>query len=421
MSIIEILPKDTINHILFMIETDRDKFNFLITCKYIIDLTVYFNEKVSIDKIIDCRWFDQFIYVSIDYYECFPLHVKKISLEADRDIDRRTLPNITHLFFGPIKNEENIFKWDKKCICKGYYDMPINGSIPLTVTHLVFSRDFNQPIYNHIPSSVKHLIFGDEFNQRVDSLPSRLTHLRFGHFFNNKVDNLPSTITHLEFGDYFDQPIDHLPSSITHLKLGNYFDEAVELIPTSVTHLILHDNNLEFIDGLPASITHLTLSEYNKYNDLPLSITYLKIKQKYDDHISLSDKYLTFAKRYSNKTIFQVSTDLSWKNSLFWGYQQFMWKINKPGYWITNLFLDLVGLINYFIKPYIGKYVDICLYYSSWIKNDVVRYLSCLMLPSSIYWILCSTKNYYYYYLGYSIIYSYVSILIIKQYIIKTK
>ena len=167
------------------------------------------------------------------------------------------------------------------------------------------------------------------------------------------------------------------PSSITHLKLGMNFNEAIEIVPTSVTHLVLYDNDLEFIDGLPGSITHLTLSEYYKYDDLPSSITYLKIKQKYDDHISLSDKYLTFAKRYPKKTTFQMSTDLSWKNHLVWGYQQLMWKINKPGYWITDFLYDLVESMNYFIKPYIepfiNKYIDKYLDYSKWIKNEYGR------------------------------------------------
>ena len=213
MSIIEILPKDTINHILSLIETNKDKFNFLITCKHIISLTVFFNENVLNIKIRKSRWYNQFTHVCGIPSAPFPLHIQKISFDDNFNSTffNSYLPNVTHLFLGSVLCEENLFEWNGKYSCEGYFNQYIPTDLPSSITHLVFSRDFNQPIFNRIPSSVKHLIFGDEFNQSVDELPLGITHLRFGYFFNRKIDKLPPTITHLEFGDQFNQPIYHLP------------------------------------------------------------------------------------------------------------------------------------------------------------------------------------------------------------------
>ena len=209
--------------------------------------------------------------------------------------------------------------------------------------------------------------------------------MKFGYFFNKKVNRLPSTITHLEFGDSFNQPIDNLPSGITHLKLGKHFDKAIKSIPTSITHLVLRDNRPEFINGLSDSVIHLTLNKYYKFCHLPAFITYLKIREKYDEYISLSDKYLTFVKRCPNKTIFQVSNDLSWTNYIAWLRQQSVFKLTDLSHVSRKKIShcaeqciykigSMVEIIGSHAEPYISPFIDPMIHYAEPFVDPMFHY-----------------------------------------------
>ena len=52
---------------------------------------------------------------------------------------------------------------------------------------------FNQELTkDSIPNSVTHLTFGRDFNQQIDILPNSITHLTFGNDFNQTINNLPN-------------------------------------------------------------------------------------------------------------------------------------------------------------------------------------------------------------------------------------
>jgi hypothetical protein len=115
-----------------------------------------------------------------------------------------------------------------------------------SIKYLTFDDNFNKRI-DHIPLSVTHLVFGKKFNQAsfVQTLGSlhrsKMTHLTFGNNFNQPIMRcIPNSVTYLRFGDNFNQPISlSLWSSVTHLHFGKYFNQSLADIPHSIRELTL--------------------------------------------------------------------------------------------------------------------------------------------------------------------------------------
>ena len=103
-------------------------------------------------------------------------------------------------------------------------------NLPINLTHLTFSNDFNQPINeNVLPNKLTHLIFGYQFNQPI--LPgvlsnlNNLTNLTFGSNFNQSLlpSVFPISLTNLTFGYNFNQPLQSgvLPNTLQYIGVEN--------------------------------------------------------------------------------------------------------------------------------------------------------------------------------------------------------
>lgn len=88
-------------------------------------------------------------------------------------------------------------------------------------------------LFNKFPSLTHLSLSGGGFRHSISVLPLSLTHLSLSCEFNQPVDNPPSSLTHLTFGDHFDEYVDHLPSSLTHLTFGYGFINRVDHLPSS--------------------------------------------------------------------------------------------------------------------------------------------------------------------------------------------
>ncbi len=116
-----------------------------------------------------------------------------------------------------------------------------NNVIPIHITHLNFSSNFNKEI--DLKSNVKltHLKFGDRFNKKINLKQNvRLTHFQFGGNFNREIDFKHNIrLTHLQFGWEFNQSLD-LKSNVklTYLRFGNRINQEIDLS---------HNHKLEMI------------------------------------------------------------------------------------------------------------------------------------------------------------------------------
>ena len=207
------------------------------------------NNRVSYDKIVNIKYFDNFTNIY------FP----------NEDIDNLVLPkNIKRLTFGPYFNQ-------------------LIQNIPNSVTHLTFGICFNKPIEN-IPNSVTHLIFGCNFNQLIQNIPNLVTHLTFGHSFDQLIQNIPNSVTHLTFGFRFNQLIQNIPNSVTHLTFGYRFNQPIQNIPDSLTHLTFGDCFNQAIDCILYSIKYLTFGfHFNQHINFNMFqyLTYISFDKEY--------------------------------------------------------------------------------------------------------------------------------------------
>lgn len=67
--------------------------------------------------------------------------------------------------------------------------MPI-GSLPETLTHLIFGQNYNQYISpSQFPPNLLYLNFGAKFSQEcILNFPNKILWLAFGKYFNQKLD-----------------------------------------------------------------------------------------------------------------------------------------------------------------------------------------------------------------------------------------
>jgi len=113
---------DIWNYITNFIERDNDKCRLMMTCKQISKKRFYFNEQKDINKILNLKWYDNFVNVII---------------HDDHD------------------------------------------KLPLYITHLTFGRCFNRPIIDAFPSSVMSGSVNASKHNR-SCIPRSVTHLTFG-------------------------------------------------------------------------------------------------------------------------------------------------------------------------------------------------------------------------------------------------
>eukprot|EP01112_Ceratiomyxa_fruticulosa_P020121 TRINITY_DN6763_c0_g1_i1.p1 TRINITY_DN6763_c0_g1~~TRINITY_DN6763_c0_g1_i1.p1 ORF type:complete len:286 (+),score=32.36 TRINITY_DN6763_c0_g1_i1:201-1058(+) len=174
-----------------------------------------------------------------------------------------------------------------------------HSPIPATLTHIVFSYQFNLPIDLSSFTSIKHIEFGLHFNQIIDNnLPINLTHLTFNYCFKKPVKNLPRNLVYLKFGVLYNEPVNgNLPSSLKHLHFDYYFNHRVSNLPPFLTHLTLGENFFYKVDDLPLSLTHLKFK--GRFNhpvpSLPRTLLHLTFSDRFNHPINgLQPPNLTF-------------------------------------------------------------------------------------------------------------------------------
>ena len=147
--------------------------------------------------------------------------------------------------FGEITRPLQMPNKIKKITLSETFNKSIKGCIPNTVTHLTFGNSFNKSIKGCIPNSVIHLTFGCYFNQSIlGNIPNSVSHLTFGRLFGKSIDGIPNSVTHLNIPGFCD--MNNLPSSITNLKIYDILcdiDEFRKKITLNRTF-----NNLELIE-----------------------------------------------------------------------------------------------------------------------------------------------------------------------------
>ncbi|GAM27107.1 hypothetical protein SAMD00019534_102820 [Acytostelium subglobosum LB1] len=163
------------------------------------------------------------------------------------------------------------------------------GSLPDTLTSLIFGSHFDRPIPTGVlPSSLTLLRLGYCFNQQIahGALPNSLTDLQFGHCYIVRIDAnmLPPSLTRLKFGFWYNCffPPHSLPHSITELSVGTMYNQLLVTgcLPKSLTSLELGKCFNQSLDHgvLPASLTYLSLCDnFNKSLVLPNKMRTLHI------------------------------------------------------------------------------------------------------------------------------------------------
>jgi len=201
--------------------SDSDKFYFLITCKNFYDnkYLITFDEQHHILKILKSSFFDCFTNLIFNEYIYF----------TNKEI------------FGEITRPLQMPNKIKKITLSETFNKSIKGCIPNTVTHLTFGNSFNKSIKGCIPNSVTHLTFGNSFNQSIKGcIPNSVIHLTFGCYFNQSIlGNIPNSVSHLTFGRLFGKSIDGIPNSVTHLNIPGFCD--MNNLPSSITNLKIYD------------------------------------------------------------------------------------------------------------------------------------------------------------------------------------
>lgn len=136
-----------------------------------------------------------------------------------------------------------------------YFNHPIKGCIPITVTHIKFGFHFNQSIDGVIPLTVTRLEFGGLFNKPViNNIPLSVTYLSFGYSFNQPVSdsNFTWSVKHLFFGLNFNRYLSkEILFTVTHLWIDIGFKKSLKNVPDSIVivwipseskHLKVNDN-----------------------------------------------------------------------------------------------------------------------------------------------------------------------------------
>lgn len=128
------------------------------------------------------------------------------------------------------------------------------------IKHIIFYQKYNHQL-DYLPISATHVLFGKDYNNEISlDEKTNLTYIFFGIHFNQKVDNLPITTQIIIFGIYFNQSIDLLPSSLNLLILGYYYNKNTDNLPNTIKKIIFGYNFNKDTSNLPFKLEHLTIN-----------------------------------------------------------------------------------------------------------------------------------------------------------------
>ena len=246
------------------------------------------------------------------------------------DIDEEGNLKDKEKFKQTIKNE----KYDTLCI-NSNLKKPISG-ISKNIKKIIFNAIVTTPIKN-IKDTVEEISYGGFYshdqledqisigtkttkeNDKIIILPDTLKILRINLILNEKsfkIYDLPINLEklYLNTQNYFDIP--KLPTNLKRLIFTHESQIKQELIlPDGIEYIELPEIYEYSIKKFPKSLKYLKLSNTSKYEDIPNSVTHLKLAKdskvtQESDKIPKNLKVLNISKNYNLDTLkFETLSD----------------------------------------------------------------------------------------------------------------
>ena len=246
------------------------------------------------------------------------------------DIDEEGNLKDKEKFKQTIKNE----KYDTLCI-NSNLKKPISG-ISKNIKKIIFNAIVTTPIKN-IKDTVEEISYGGFYshdqledqisigtkttkeNDKIIILPDTLKILRINLILNEKsfkIYDLPINLEklYLDTQNYFDIP--KLPTNLKRLIFTHESQIKQELIlPDGIEYIELPEIYEYSIKKFPKSLKYLKLSNTSKYEDIPNSVTHLKLAKdskvtQESDKIPKNLKVLNISKNYNLDTLkFETLSD----------------------------------------------------------------------------------------------------------------
>ena len=190
-----------------------------------------------------------------------------------------------------------------------------------------FETNFNRELTDEEVEELKKydsVQFYGIFNSSIDNLSKwdNLNEISFIGNFNKSLDNLPKSVKQISFSkSSFNKPLDNLPSGLLELGFIEHcaFNQPLNLLPNTLKVLSLDNNYLLPLNNLPISITFLKVSvklkidisilpnlkylviddydedtSYNLDGKLPDSIEYVRVLSTLIKNIKLIPKKLKY-------------------------------------------------------------------------------------------------------------------------------
>lgn len=176
----DLLPIETWNFILSLLESNRDKFHLLITFKNMFKCSVSFDELADINKITRSQWFDNFNSIKmIEFHGPYPKNLKYIEVNVNNITKDDTCIIENDIFMNYFKFPEGITDLLFNC---NFHNIPRDNDLFMTEWHL-FSG--NKTIYKYLPASLKYISFGST----IIDLRRNIKHITFTKEINGVFTN----------------------------------------------------------------------------------------------------------------------------------------------------------------------------------------------------------------------------------------
>jgi len=205
---------DTWKYLSQWLESDRDRFFLMISCRDLIPLNLMFHETHKYEQINKSQWYHNFTnlkVIIIDNDFIFPDRIKILSLVNN---NVKIPPSVTHLELQ-------------------YFSDDIG--IPPTITHLKINDTYFEIERENIPLNIECIILNGDTTAYV---PPNIKLLVVHCFYAGVI---PESVTHLCLAGptigYLSK--EFIPSGITHLTLLSGIESGILKIPDTIKHLLI--------------------------------------------------------------------------------------------------------------------------------------------------------------------------------------
>ena len=212
---------------------------------------ITYNKYIKLSVIRKLWYFDQFTNIEINETDIVrDNHVASVVSQIQNKINVNQ-HEIFEKFIRKINfNPLNLPAKVKKVVINFSINKKLYDCMPTSITHVTFNYNIDPDLYNNISPNVTNITIGNIFNINFNvCLTPNVTHLTFNSIRPYINGSIPVTITHLTLGGKFNQSDFHnrIPNSVTHLTFGdNFYQRIKNYIPDSVKYLIFgYSFNLE--------------------------------------------------------------------------------------------------------------------------------------------------------------------------------